>query len=94
MPTTDSIKQERMHIRLDTLSKQKLEKAANYSHKKLSEFVLSQSLAAAETIITEHEQVTLSQPDWNLFLDALENPPAKNPKLTDALALHKKSVVR
>lgn len=94
MPTTESIKQERMHIRLDTVSKLKLEKAARYSHKKLSEFVLSQSLAAAETIITEHEQLTLSQPDWNLFLDALENPPAKNKKLTDALALHKKSVVR
>jgi len=29
-----------------------------------------------------------------LFLDALENPPAKNVKLTEALALHKKSVVR
>jgi len=94
MPTSETIKQERMHIRLDTLSKQKLEKAANYSHKKLSEFVLSQSLAAAETIITEHEQLTLSEPDWNLFLDALENPPAKNAKLTDALALHKRSVVR
>ena len=94
MPRTETIKQERMHIRLDTVSKQKLEKAANYSHKKLSEFVLSQSLAAAETIISEHEHITLSQPDWDLFLDALENPPAKNTKLTAALALHKKSVVR
>jgi len=94
MPTLETIKQERMHIRLDTLSKQKLEKAATYSHKKLSEFVLSQSLAAAETIISEHEKITLSQPDWDLFLDALESPPAKNAKLTEALALHKKSVVR
>jgi len=94
MPTTETIKQERMHIRLDTMSKQKLEKAASYSHKKLSEFVLSQSLAAAETIISEHEHITLSQPDWDLFLDALENPPEKNEKLTKALVLHKKSVVR
>ena len=94
MPTSETIKQERMHIRLDTVSKQKLEKAASYSHKKLSEFVLSQSLAAAETIISEHEHLTLSQPDWDLFLDALENPPAKNAKLTEALALHKKSVAR
>jgi len=94
MPTTETIKQERMHIRLDTVSKQKLEKAASYSHKKLSEFVLSQSLAAAENIISVHEHMTLSQPDWDFFLDALENPPAKNAKLTEALALHKKSVVR
>ncbi|SHN91729.1 hypothetical protein BHECKSOX_2121 [Bathymodiolus heckerae thiotrophic gill symbiont] len=94
MPATETIKQERMHIRLDTASKQTLEKAASYSHKKLSEFVLSQSLSAAETIISEHEHITLSQPDWDLFLDALENPPTKNTKLMDALALHKKSVVR
>lgn len=94
MTTTETIKQERMHIRLDAVSKQKLEKAANYSHKKLSEFVLTQSLAAAENIINEHEHVILSQTDWSLFLDALENPPARNTKLQDALALHQQSVVR
>lgn len=93
MPTTETIKQERMHIRLDAVSKQKLEKAANYSHKKLSEFVLTQSLAAAENIINAHEHVTLSQTDWSLFLDALENPPARNAKLKDALALHQQSVI-
>ncbi len=94
MSITETIKQERMHIRLDTLSKQKLEKAASYSHKKLSEFVLSQSLAAAETIIYEHEHLMLSNNDWDLFLDALGNPPAKNEKLNEAIALHKKSVIR
>lgn len=46
MPITT--KQERLHIRLDATAKQTLEKAANYSHKKLSEFVLSHSLAAAK----------------------------------------------
>ena len=92
MPTIETTKQERLHIRLDAPSKQKLEKAANYSHKKLSEFVLSQSLAAAETIINQHEQLTLSNTDWSLFLEALEHPPEKNAKLKEALALHKKMV--
>ncbi len=50
------------HIRLDTLSKQKLEKA----------------------------QLTLSNNDRDLFLTALENPPAKNAKLNDAIACIKK----
>lgn len=94
MPNTDTTKQERMHIRLDTLSKQKLQKAAGYSHKKLSEFILSQSLLAAEDIISQHEQLTLSNVDWALFLEALENPPPKNAKLQAALALHKSTVVR
>ncbi len=54
--------------------------------------MLSQSLTAAETIITKHEQLTLSNNDWDLFLAALENPPAKNIKLNDAIALHEKAV--
>ncbi|MBS4050461.1 type II toxin-antitoxin system TacA family antitoxin [Methylomonas rivi] len=66
----------------------------NRSWKKLSEFVLSQSLATAESIISQHEQISLSKTDWALFLDALENPPAKNAKLKQALVLHKKSVVK
>ena len=94
MPTTAIVKQERMHIRLDAISKQKLEKAASYSQKKLSEFVLTQSLAAADNSISEHEQLSLSRGDWELFLEALENPPAINKKLTEAFALHKKSVTR
>ena len=48
MPTTETIKQERMHIRLDTLSKQKLEKAASYNHKKLSEFALENNISGLE----------------------------------------------
>lgn len=92
MSTASETKEERMHIRIDALSKQKLLKAAAYSHIKLSEFVLTQSLAAAENIIKEHEQVTLSNSDWSLFLDALENPPARNAKLINALALHKKLI--
>ena len=93
MITTEASKQQRMHIRLDAYSKQKLEKAASYSHKSLSEFVLSQSLTAAEQVISEHEQITLSAADWELFLDALENPPPRNNKLKQALQLHQKSVM-
>jgi len=94
MPTTNATKQEHLHIRLDALSKQKLLKAAGYSHKKLSEFVLTQSLRAAENIISQHEQISLANADWELFLEALENPPAKNAKLIAALTLHTSSVVK
>jgi uncharacterized protein (DUF1778 family) len=68
MTNADTIKQERMHIRLDTLSKQKLERAAAYVHKNLSEFVLGQALHAADEVIHEHESLTLNQADWNKFL--------------------------
>jgi uncharacterized protein (DUF1778 family) len=92
MANADTIKQERMHIRLDTLSKQKLERAAAYVHKNLSEFVLGQALHAADEVIQEYENLTLNQADWNKFLDALENPPKPNAKLKQAFAKHKQHV--
>ena len=66
-----------MHIRLDTLSKQKLERAAAYAHKSLSEFVLGQALHAADELIQEHETLLLSEADWGVFLDALAPPPSR-----------------
>jgi uncharacterized protein (DUF1778 family) len=94
MANTDTVKQERMHIRLDTLSKQKLERAATYAHKSLSDFVLGQALHAADKVIHEHETLTLNKADWEVFLDALENPPKPGKKLTQAIAEHKKRVQR
>jgi len=94
MANTEPVKQERMHIRLDALSKQKLERAAAYAHKSLSEFVLGQALHAADEVIQEHETLTLNEVDWQVFLDALENPPRPNTKLKRAFAEHKKRVQR
>ena len=94
MANADTVKQERMHIRLDSLSKQKLERAATYAHKSLSEFVLGRALHAADEVIHEHETLTLNEADWEVFMDALENPPKPNTKLKQAFAEHKKRVRR
>jgi uncharacterized protein (DUF1778 family) len=94
MANTDTVKQERMHIRLDALSKQKLERAAAYAHKSLSEFVLGQALHAADEVIQDHETLTLNEADWEVFLDALENPPKPSTKLKRAFEEHKKRVRR
>ena len=94
MASAETMKQERMHIRLDTLSKQKLERAAAYAHKSLSEFVLVQALHAADEVIQEHETIMLEEADWGVFLDALDNPPKPNAKLSNAFSEHKKRVQR
>lgn len=94
MANAETVKQERMHLRLDTLSKQKLERAAAYTHKSLSEFVLGQALHAADEVIHEHETLTLNEADWEIFLDALENSPKPSAKLKQAFAEHKKHVQR
>lgn len=94
MSTKEKPKQGSMLIQLDAANEQKLEKAASYSDKKLSEFVLAESLAAAENTTDEDERICLSNADWTSFWDALENPPARSVKLLEALALHKHFVVR
>ena len=94
MANTETVKQERMHIRLDALSKLKLERAAAYAHKSLSEFVLGQALNAADEVIHENETLTLNEVDWEVFLDALENSPEPSTKLKRAFAEHKKRVQR
>ncbi|MGB5453334.1 MAG: DUF1778 domain-containing protein [Sedimenticolaceae bacterium] len=94
MANAETVKQDRMHIRLDTLAKQKLERAAAYAHKSLSEFVLGQALHAADEVIHEHETLTLNEADWGVFLNALENPPQPSAKLKRAFAEHKKRVRR
>lgn len=94
MPDTANAKQQRIYIRIDPLSKRKLERAAAYVHKSLSEFVLGQVLPAADQVIHEHESLTLTQADWEVFLDALEHPPAPNANLERAFSEHRKRVRR
>ena len=90
----DVIKQERIHIRIDTNAKAKLEKAAQFVHKTLSDFVLSHALDSADSVIAEHEKLQLSQNDWEVFLNALDNPPQPNKDLKKAFQLHKENVIQ
>ncbi len=94
MANTETVKQESMHIRLDTVSKRKLERAAAYARKSLSEFVLGQALHAADEVIHKHGALVLNEADWEVFLDALERPPEPNAKLKQAIAEHKKRIRR
>ncbi len=82
------------HPRLDGDSKQKLERAAAYANRSLSEFVLSRGLDAADAVILEYETLGLSDGDWQVFLDALEDPPEPNARLCQAFAEDRKRVQR
>ena len=93
MAKTDNIKRERMHIRVDASSKQKLERAAAYAHKSVSEFVLASALQAADEVIRAQETLTLDHPDWEIFLNALETPPPANARLKRAVRLQQQRVV-
>lgn len=91
MPQLNDTKKERVQIRTDSYTKDKLQLAAAYTHKTVSEFVLSTSIAAADRVLAEHKTITLSAVDWDAFYDALLDPPGPNSKLRAAFRHYHKS---
>lgn len=92
MPTVQAIenprtapKRDRLHLRLDSSSRHKIEQAAHYLNKTASEFVLVQAVTAADEVIKNHQRtLMLSEADWALFCQALAAPPKPNSKLKAA----------
>ncbi|HLG86346.1 MAG TPA: DUF1778 domain-containing protein [Alphaproteobacteria bacterium] len=81
-----------MHLRLDAKTKRKLERAAAYEETSVTDFVLAYAVAAAERVISSHEKITLSAKDWEIFYDALINPPEPNEKLMEAARRYRERV--
>mgnify|MGYP003472323823 CR=1 FL=1 len=76
-------KRDRMHLRLDAATKRKLERAATYAQKSVTDFVLSQAVVAADQVLKAHEQHVLSTADWDTFCKALERPTKPNRALKE-----------
>ena len=92
MPRTAQIKEDRLQVRLDAVSKGVLQRAASYRRKTVSQFVLATALEEAEKVIREHEVVSLSSADWTIFFDALTHPPPPNAALRKAFAKYQKAM--
>jgi uncharacterized protein (DUF1778 family) len=86
------VKRDRMHLRLDARAKRTLERAAAYEETSVSDFVLANAVAAAKRVIDSHEKITLSARDWDVFYDALANPPEPNEKLKEAARRYRERV--
>ena len=87
------LKHERVHLRLDSRSKRKLERAAAYEQTTVSQFVLTNAVAAAERVIDARERVVLPATDWDAFHDALLDPPAPNAALRRAARRYRERLV-
>ena len=91
---TTALKESRLNIRCDSYSRQLLDKAANYAHVSISEFVLSNALASAERVVQEHESITLKPKDFEIFLAALDSPVKPNAAMKRAFKRHANQVRR
>jgi uncharacterized protein (DUF1778 family) len=80
---------DRISLRLSPQAKRKLERAAAYSDKTLTDFVVDVALQKADAIVREHEVITLSAEEWERFQALLLHPPKPNKKLKQTLAWYR-----
>jgi uncharacterized protein (DUF1778 family) len=85
---------DRISLRLGRDAKRKLERAAAYSDKTLTAFVVDVALQRADAIVRQNEIITLTQAEWDRFQELLLNPPEPNKRLKKALAEHARVVRR
>ena len=78
----------RMSLRIPTVDKVLLMRAAALQNTGLTDFVIRTGVQAARAVIEQAERVQLSERDSLRVLELLENPPAPNaPLLAAARAL-------
>jgi uncharacterized protein (DUF1778 family) len=91
MPRT-AHRQERISLRVSPRAKQKLERAAAYAEKTLTDFVLDVALQTADSLVRQKEVIALNPDEWERFEKLLLNPPEPNRRLKKAFAEHARTV--
>jgi uncharacterized protein (DUF1778 family) len=85
---------QRLGFRLDRETKDLIERAAHLERRKLTDFCVTALAGAARRTIAEHETLTLSARDRQVFFAALIDPPKPSARLVRALAEHKRRIAR
>lgn len=76
---------ERIDLRVSADLKALLTRAAAYSGMSLSSFLVSVASERAKSVVSEHEILTLSARDWEVFLTALDEAKKPRPRLEAAV---------
>ncbi|ORM62808.1 DUF1778 domain-containing protein [Pantoea rodasii] len=82
-----SAKTERLELRISPDIKNEIETAAQLSRVSVSQFIADSAAQRAESVISEHSRIKLSEDSWNAVMAALENPPAPSERLRRAAAV-------
>jgi uncharacterized protein (DUF1778 family) len=72
---------EKLDIRLTPTAKQTLQAAARVARKSVSDFVLEIALSEAEERLADRRVFALEPERWEAFLEALDAPPRRRPRL-------------
>ena|SRR6266852_7817286 len=83
-------KQERLEARIPTAQKRILEQAASLRGMTLTDFVIASAQVEAVKTIKDFEMLTLCDEAREVFINALQNPPAPNEGMRLAAERYKK----
>lgn len=78
-------KAERIDLRVSAAAKTLLQRAAAARQKSVSEFVLDSAQTAAVETLADRREFLLDKKRWAAFLEALDTPPKKKPRLEKLL---------
>jgi uncharacterized protein (DUF1778 family) len=84
---------ERMHFRAKPHIKRAIQTAAALNGVDDSVFTMSAAYDAALETIARHQRTLLHPDDYEVFFNALDNPPEPTPALREAFARHTRRVV-
>jgi uncharacterized protein (DUF1778 family) len=79
--STRAARTEKLDLRLTPEAKRVLRAAADARRKSVTEFVLDSALTAAEDVLTEQRSIRLNAEQWTAFMQALDAPPQRHPRL-------------
>ena len=92
MAQTNTVRSERINLRLSETAKRRIEHAASVEGKTVSAFIVSSALENAEKTVRRHETIALAREDAARFFDSLADPPPPNDRLRAALEEHARRV--
>jgi uncharacterized protein (DUF1778 family) len=78
---TGTSKSERLDIRISSKARQLLQEAAKERHTTISQFVLESALNSAGAVLAERSRIRLDADQWAAFMEALDAPPRRHPRL-------------
>lgn len=82
-------KTERVSARVSNQVYNTLMQAAEFTGATLNQFLVQSALEKAKDIIEQERVIKLTNESATLFFEAIENPPAPNKKLLDAVKAYK-----
>jgi uncharacterized protein (DUF1778 family) len=85
-------KSERLEARVSIDQKDLLTRAAEMQGVSLTDFVLSAAYQAAVRVVSEHEIISLTERNRQVFMAALSNPPEPNKALKRAARRYKRAI--